>query len=358
LRSAGVRFLLASMLLALQAGGPCLAQARFVDPLDTAARTSPLAAQSVSQGVARAGQRLVAVGQRGHIVGSDDGGQTWQQAEVPVASDLTAVHFPTPQQGWAVGHDGVVLHSQDGGRRWTRRFDGRQAAALALAYYEHGAQAGDADAARLLPEARRLAEEGADKPFLDVWFEDERTGYVVGAFNLIFRTADAGRTWEPWLHRIDNPAALHLYGIRGSGGALYIAGEQGLLLRLDTARRRFVRVATPYRGSYFGVLAKPGLVLVYGLRGHAWRSGDGGRSWSRCDTGVAAGITGGAALDDGRVVLVTQSGQLLVSRDDGIRFSPVAIKQPSPFHGVAPAASGSVAIAGLRGLRVEPLHGH
>ena len=32
---------------------------------------------------------------------------------VPVSSDLVAVAFPTPQQGWAVGHDGVILASAD-----------------------------------------------------------------------------------------------------------------------------------------------------------------------------------------------------------------------------------------------------
>jgi photosystem II stability/assembly factor-like uncharacterized protein len=60
-------------------------------------------------GIARAGKRLVAVGERGIVVLSDDDGATWRQASVPVSVTLAAVQFPTPTQGWVVGHYGVVL---------------------------------------------------------------------------------------------------------------------------------------------------------------------------------------------------------------------------------------------------------
>ena len=44
------------------------------DVLDTPAAKSPLAARALLNGLARAGTRIVAVGQRGHIVYSDDAG--------------------------------------------------------------------------------------------------------------------------------------------------------------------------------------------------------------------------------------------------------------------------------------------
>src|SRR5574340_1818382 len=82
--------------------------AAFRDVLDTPAAMSPLAQRGLLLGLARAGNAVVAVGQRGHILWSDDAGGHWQQAAVPVSSDLVAVSFPTPKIGWAVGHDGVV----------------------------------------------------------------------------------------------------------------------------------------------------------------------------------------------------------------------------------------------------------
>ncbi|MBK5351447.1 glycosyl hydrolase, partial [Pseudomonas sp. TH41] len=140
--------------------------ADFVDPLSSPAIPSEKAINGMFTGLATAGKRLVAVGQRGHIFYSDDAGVRWHQAEVPVSSDLVAVQFPSPTQGWAVGHDGVVLHSDNNGETWKRQLDGRQVGQIMLDYYRQQAAPDDT----LLADAQRMIDEGADKPFLDVWF--------------------------------------------------------------------------------------------------------------------------------------------------------------------------------------------
>ncbi|CAM3999636.1 WD40/YVTN/BNR-like repeat-containing protein [Roseateles saccharophilus] len=293
--------------------------AGFVDLLDTPALASRLAAKALLNGLAWAGPRLVAVGQRGHVLTSDDVGKTWAQAEVPVSSDLVAVHFPTPQRGWAVGHDGVVLASSDGGRRWSRQFDGRQ-----------------------------LGPQGAENPLLDVWFDDGSRGYAVGAFGTLLHTADGGRSWrnEPTL--ADNPKGLHLYAVRRVGGALYLAGEQGLLLRQDGAG--FTALASPYAGTLFGLVGDERAVLAHGLRGHVVRSTDGGRSWQGVETGLAVGLTAGAVDARGRFVIVSQAGHVLVSSDAGASFTPLKVERPQPAAAVACAANGSLVLAGPRGV--------
>lgn len=345
--------------LACAAGAACAAlpalaaTQAFADPLDTAAVRSPLAAQALINGLAQAGTRLVAVGQRGHIVYSDDGGQHWSQAAVPLASDLVAVQFVTPQLGWAVGHDGVVLHSVDGGASWSKQLDGRAAAAILNDQVSKDPNATDAQRA----DARRMAEQGPDKPFLDVWFEDRNSGYVVGAFNLIFHTADGGRTWQSWADRTDNPSAFHLNAIRAVDGELYIVGEQGLVLRLNRARGHFDALATPYKGTYFGLAGQAGALLVYGLRGNAYRSTDHGASWSKVETGLQVGLTASALTQDGRLLLVSQAGQVLASTDAGATFA----RQPGASGGpvsAALAAGGQLVLGGVRGLRQQPLAAH
>ncbi|MBA5640165.1 glycosyl hydrolase [Duganella sp. LX20W] len=325
----------------------------FADPLDTAAVRSPLAARALINGLAQAGTRLVAVGQRGHIVYSDDGGAHWSQAAVPLASDLVAVQFPTPELGWAVGHDGVVLHSVDGGASWSKQLDGRAAAAIADEQVSKDPNATDAQRA----DAKRMVEQGPDKPFLDVWFEDRNSGYVVGAFNLIFHTADGGRTWQSWADRTDNPSAFHLNAIRAVGGDLYIVGEQGLVLRLNRERGRFEAMATPYKGTYFGLAGKDGALLVYGLRGNAYRSTDRGASWSKVETGLQVGLTASALAQDGRLLLVSQAGQVLVSADAGATFTRLPGAPGGPVS-TALAAGGQLVLGGVRGLRQQPLAAH
>ncbi|MBG6291559.1 WD40/YVTN/BNR-like repeat-containing protein [Pseudomonas nitroreducens] len=323
----------------------------FVDVLDLPAAYSNAPSRVPLLAVTRAGNRLVSVGQRGHILYSDDGGSHWRQAEVPVSSDLTAVYFPTPNEGWAVGHDGVVLHSADGGIHWERQLDGRQIGQLMLDYYAAHPQP---DNATWLEQARRFKEEGADKPFLDLWFRDANEGFVVGAFNLILHTRDGGRTWEPWNHRIDNPQALHLTAIAASGDDLFIVGEQGLLLRLshqqEGQQERFVALPSPYAGSFFGVVAQPGLVFAYGLRGHAVRSVDGGESWSAVDTGLPVSLTAASFDASGRLYLFSQAGQGLVSDDRGVSFKPLELAERLPVSG-AVAGPGRLLLVGTRGVR-------
>ena len=326
---------------------------KFVDVLDQPAPTSALAAQRLLQASAVAGKRLVAAGARGHIVYSDDMGATWQQAKVPVSADLTALTFVDARQGWAVGHEGVVLHTGDGGATWQVQLDGRRANKLVL---EHvGKLPADTDPIvleALKAEAERAEAEGPSRPFLDVWFADANEGFVVGAYNLIFHTLDGGKTWQPWIERTQNERFYHLYAIRGSSDGLYMVGELGLALRFDPATGRFNALQTPYEGSYFGLLTKPGLVLAYGLRGTAYRSLDGGQTWEAADTGITASITASQVLPDGRLLLCSQAGDVLISDDDGAHFTRVAVKAPMSYTGVA-VSGDAVILTGLRGVRVE-----
>jgi photosystem II stability/assembly factor-like uncharacterized protein len=328
-------------------------QAGSADPLERPALASRLAASSPLFAVAAAGPRLVAVGQRGHVLLSDDQGRHWEQVPVPVSVDLTGVHFAGAQRGWAVGHDGVILATTDGGRHWTRQLDGRQAATLVVEHYARRPDPASAEVKAVLAEARRMLAEGPDLPFLDVWFEDERTGYAVGAFNLLFTTTDGGATWLPASDRADNPQAHHLYAIRGHGSDVYIAGELGLLLRLDRTSKRFTAVATPYPGTWFGLVVKPDLVIAHGLRGNAWRSRDGGHTWRQIVTPVRTGINGSTVLGDGRVALVSQDGRVLVSGDNGETFESVPLSGPAPLFGAAPVGNAGLALVGVRGVRIE-----
>ncbi|HET7824481.1 MAG TPA: YCF48-related protein [Anaeromyxobacter sp.] len=334
----------------LAAFRPALAQ--FEDPLDRPAERSRLASRRLLLGVAAAGGRLVAVGQRGHIVWSDDAGASWTQASVPVSTDLTAIRMVSPERGWAVGHGGVVLATADGGTTWTRQLDGRRLGALLATAYT-----GRARDARpgLREQLETLGAEGADLSFLDVHFDDERTGFAVGAFNLVVRTDDGGATWTPWLDRSENPRGLHLYAIRRAAGALWVVGEQGIVLRLDPGARLFRRVKVPPGGSLFGIVGHGRSAIAHGLRGRVLRSADGGASWREVRSGVEDALNGSAALPDGRIAIVTQAGQVLLSDDAGASFGPARGEPGAPAAAAAPARARGLAIVGAAGVRVEAL---
>jgi len=330
------------------------APAGLADVLDTPAIMSPLASSTLLQAVARAGGRLVAVGQRGHIVVSRDGGTTWQQSPVPVSSDLTAVFFVDEQHGWAVGHDGVILHTEDAGGTWRVQLDGRKANDLLVAGMKRNAEREPASEAarKLLADALRFRDGGPDKPFLDVWFADANVGYAVGAYNYIFATTDGGRTWEPWFDRTDNPQALNLHAIRAAAGDVYVVGESGLVLKLDPAGERFRKVEIPYGGSLFGVTGTRQSVLAFGLRGTVLRSDDRGRTWEQVDAGLSTTVVA-AALGAGDGLLLADAGGRLVQTTDGGRtFARVPLVKAAAVAGVAAVDARRLVFVGPRGVSV------
>jgi len=299
-------------------------------------------AGAVMLGVAKAGGRLVAVGERGLVGLSDDGGKTWRQAaSVPVDVTLSAVQFVDARQGWAVGHAGVILATRDGGEHWTKQLDGLAAARLA----EHEA-AGSGDA-RLAREAARLVADGADKPFLALHFSSPTQGIAVGAYNLIVATADGGASWHSWMGRLDNPRGAHLYAVDADGQSVYIAGEQGVFFASADGGRSFQRRELPYKGSWFSMARNGDSLILAGLRGNAYRSPDRGRTWTRLGEAPPVSFVSAAPLQGRSVLLANQSGQLFVADD---RLRPVSLPPVPPVTQVAPLGDGSVLLLTVQGI--------
>jgi photosystem II stability/assembly factor-like uncharacterized protein len=318
----------------------------LADVLDAPPPVRAAGARSTVTGIAASGQTVIAVGPRGMILRSSDSGAHWQQVAAPVSADLTSVRFFGPDTAWVVGHDAVILKSADRGATWTRSLDGRM-------LHKTMQQAARGDA-RLAKEVERTMAHSATADvwpagLLDLMFLDADRGFAVGAFGLLLATTDGGKTWQPWSERADNERQFHLYAISGDGRRPYIAGEQGLLLRLDEAGQRFVRVQTPYNGSYFGVAAAGTRVLVYGLRGNAYLSDDNGASWRRIETGTDANLVS-AALEATRIWLATQAGAILAGDGSAARLD-VAATSPGPdLYGAVAIEPGRFAVARLNGV--------
>jgi photosystem II stability/assembly factor-like uncharacterized protein len=251
------------------------------------------AATAMMLSVARAGTRLVAVGDHGVVLLSDDAGKSFRQARfVPVSSTLTSVWFPDPQHGWAVGHWGVVMSSDDGGDTWKLQ----------------------------------RSDISVDQPLFSVYFKSAREGWAVGLWSLMLHTVDGGATWTtvtlpppPGFKKADR----NLYQMfADAAGTLYIACEQGRVLRSSDDGATWTYLETGYNGSLWtGVALEHGIVLVGGLRGSIYRSADGGATWSRIDTAYKSSITDMVQLDQNSIEAVALDGVSFVSHDGGATFA-------------------------------------
>ena len=297
-------------------------------------------------GIAAVGSRLVAVGERGVVALSDDGGHQWRQARVSVSVTLTGVRFANERVGMAVGHGGVVLATSDRGETWELVLDGRRIAQAALA------QARTRGDDKAIKGAEQLVADGPDKPLLDVLLIDERRAWVVGAYGLALATEDGGATWSSWAERLDNPTSQHLYAVRRRGDTVVLAGEQGLLLRSSDGGQTFKRLESPYRGSWFTAeLMDERTWVVAGLRGNAWRSVDGGVSWVALPAPPGASITASTLTPDGRLLLASQAG--FVVSVDGEKV--VALHaQPVPSVAGLTTLGSQILTVGVQGVRALP----
>lgn len=92
-----------------------------------------------------------------------DGGLNWETKEIEMEDDISlhGVDFPDSINGWAVGDQGIILHTSNGGETWEFQVSGSY---------------------------NRLR---------DVHFSDSYKGWAVGDSGTIIHTMDGGVNWEP-----------------------------------------------------------------------------------------------------------------------------------------------------------------
>ncbi|HVF35170.1 MAG TPA: hypothetical protein VND91_07575 [Candidatus Saccharimonadia bacterium] len=341
------------------------------EPATLTAERAPLAPRSLVLDLADGPNRAIAVGERGHILVSEDR-REWRQVDnVPTRSALTGVAI-VGDRAWAVGHDGVILASTDGGLTWTRQ--------------------------RAQPYDPALDELHNGVPLLDVWFADQTNGIAIGAYALMLKTSDGGATWTQQALQADSARAgadpeataepadaaaaddagddagdethdswtfsdedlaleeetdPHLNAIARTGdGSLFIVAERGTAFRSTDGGATWSRIKLPYPGSMFGVIGYDGRhVLAYGLRGHAFESTDLGDNWTEVETGTELSLLGGTGWPGGGAALVGANGIVLTRSAAGSGL--LAHTHPDGVvlsSAIALAPNGELVVGGENGV--------
>ena len=193
----------------------------------------------------KSGERLVAVGERGFVLYSDDDGKTWTARPTPVTRTLTGVAFKDPQTGVAVGHGGSVVRTEDAGATWSQV---------------------------------QVEEAGTDS-LLDVQHLGGDHFIAYGAFGLYLDSTDAGRSWtrrtilgstssddagneaseppadEEEAEYLDEGFDRHISRVIQVDSTLLLVAESGTLARSSDGGANWTRLESPYEGSWFNALA-------------------------------------------------------------------------------------------------------
>jgi photosystem II stability/assembly factor-like uncharacterized protein len=333
----------ASLIAGLGAAPVALAQVNKAVLPDKGALSKQAMTRMLLTDVTRFGNRVVAVGDRGYIVFSDSNGESWERAETPASLPLlTGVYFPDAKTGWAVGHDSVILKSTDEGKSWNQ---------------VHSA-----------PQEQR--------PLMDILFIDDKTGFAVGGYGQFLETTDGGATWKA-RKLVESPKAppppkkagkgaqdlgaddgktdddKHLNAIvKLADGKLLVVGESGTIAKSTDNGKSWSKIASPYKGSYFGaVQAKDGSVVIYGMRGRIYRADANMSKFDQVENKSVATIMGSTVLPDGAIALTGLAGTLMISRDNGATFAKQDTGTTKAFSSVVLGAPNAAVLVGESGAR-------
>ncbi|MGR5549659.1 WD40/YVTN/BNR-like repeat-containing protein [Vibrio sp. DNB22_12_1] len=258
--------------------------------------TEPLAATEIPvknmiiTSVAQSKLGLIAAGELGHILLSQDNGQTWNKANINTQRHalITDLTFQTESYGLAIGHEGWILQTQDGGANWNEVSFGS----------EHSV------------------------PLLNISQVTKNQWATIGAYGLTRISNDNGNTWQDVPPPAQTDWHLNAMIVPKEGKTRLIAGEAGTVLRSEDNGQSWQSITPFYDGSFYGGIHLGNQSwLIYGMRGNIFRSFDDGISWQKADFNLPISLFAHLQLPDGQIMLGGQGGLLLSSTDNGERFN-------------------------------------
>ena len=202
-----------------------------------------------------------AIGNRGLILKTEDGAQTWSRQEKITDAALYDITFKK-ERGWIVGESGIVLHTRNGGELW---------------------------------QVQRERIEG-EASLMKASFYDDRHGLAIGEGGMVVYTEDGGQSWENRSPDIMSilPDSLLERGITAvnfyalytmNTSQVWIVGDSGIVMYSESAGKEWDVLRIGALPTLFSVLfVDEAEGFAAGQRGVLLHTEDGGRSWEEVES--------------------------------------------------------------------------
>lgn len=272
-------------------------------------------------GATKIGNRLLAVGERGRIFYSDDIAKNWKQSSTPSLSTLTAVTFINENIGIAVGHRGVILKSSDGGISWNNvKVDDDDPQAILNVWMrgDHGIAVGaygnylETDDQGNTWRRLKIINKSFDLHLNAIIADYSKPIMLAGESGTIAKTVEKAKDWK----EIKSPYEGTFFGgIRLKEGVLLLHGMRGVVVRSVDAGKTWRKIELKnYQGAVqSAVQLGDGTVLLVGAAGLIANSKDGGASFTVQQTSERRHISHLVEVDDKQVLIVGEGGARLIN---------------------------------------------
>lgn len=261
----------------------------------------PLAKKAVFLDLVAADESVVAVGERGIILKSDDKGESWYQVQSPVDVTLTGITFSSKKEGWIVGHESTILKTSDGGNSW--------------------------EINRYNPDDERF--------YMSVNFITANKGYVLGTDGELWVTEDAGENWRLTILSVEEWYQNHLFAIEKIDNTFLVVGERGGIFTKKSGQTEWNAISSPYEGSFFGVNKVGNNFLVFGMSGNLYLLNSSTLAWVKVETGTDQFLLESASIEStGGALVVGRGGIILVVNHEGTLTNTIQSQSRADYTAV------------------------
>ncbi len=293
----------------------------------------------------------VAVGMRGSILRTTDGGAAWSShspgtdgelSRIICASTseeeclteglnvLNGVSFTGPNTGFAVGSYRTVMATNDGGETWTTQTSGTP---------------------RFVAGAPPLPPPGLNA----IACSSAASCVAVGDLGSVVTTADGGESWS------DQPSGTNsdLLGVTcPTATVCYTVGSRGTILKSIDAGSRWGKRESGSDELLSSVsCADPKDCVAVGSLGTALVTDDGGASWTPVDPGTTGYLDAVACPGPSRCLAVGEGGTVMRSDDLGATWSSEDSGVGDELMSVSCSDSDSCLASGSTGTAISTVDG-
>ncbi len=253
---------------------------------------------------------------RADVLITRDGGHSWLYRSFPEAAKGLYGIAQAPSGGiYITGFDGKLLFSVDDGHNWEfRQLGYLPVKALAFNGENEGIMAGGISFDqgfffRIDEAGHQLSYDSVGYEINDIQMIDGSTGYMAG-YGVCLKTTDGGYSWMFTSLRSDNFTALHCpdkntIWVCGYEGSIYKSGNAGQTWERmrngnDLARKKYRLLDIVFPDPQHGYAVGENGVVIY--------SDDGGQNWMEFTRFTDVAL---------RSIAVSYDGSLLVAGDNG-----------------------------------------
>ena len=241
---------------------------------------------------------------RGIIMHTTDGGETWKDQKSTSGPMYFGVCFCDSMHGWVVGHNGAILHTTDGGNTWTQQTSG-----TTLQLYSVFCL--DANKVWIVGALGTILQttnggaiwsrqaSGISPSVWDIFFTSSDTGFAVAGWcvgcwgspfygSYILHTTNGGITWD--IQKLDT-TIIGLYGIFFTSASKgYVVGASGTILSTANGGITWIKQLSGttndlwdvfFTDSNNGIVVGGNAVIDIPLGGTILRTTNGGTTWNK-----------------------------------------------------------------------------